>query len=826
MQDERDFDYMPFPDTGFEPSVEEKVQQLLRGLNPQQREAVLHETGPLLILAGAGTGKTRVITARIARLILEQKVQPQEVLAITFTNKAAREMRERIEHYIGPAVNRIWVGTFHSMMARILRRHAELLGFTQRFSILDTDDQVKLLKEVQTELNIGDQMVKPKQVQHSISDMKNHNADPSTYFHRVLPRHLADLTLRIYHRYEERLRANDAMDFDNLLLLAVRLFREHPEVLSFYRQHFQQILVDEYQDTNGVQYNLVLLLSGGHHNLCVVGDDDQSIYSFRGADIRNILSFEKDFPEAKVIKLEQNYRSTGHILNAANAVIANNEARKSKALWTDAGDGRQITWYHLESQREEARNIVRQIYQGVNETHEVRYSDCAILYRINALSRTLEEALREVGIPYVIYGGLRFYDRKEIKDVLAYLRLLANPADGLAFARILNVPRRGIGEVTQKAILDAAEAHNLNFVGVCRQAALIPGLERAARKLEGFAALYDRLSAELQNAPSFAAFVDFLQNETGMVRELEALKQKSPEEGQDRLENLRELISEVVEFEKNPVPPDFLDPESEEEQREWSRRDLLDAFVERSALYASTDNSPETQDCVSLISMHSAKGLEFDWVFLAGLEEGVFPGFRSFDSPQAMEEERRLAYVALTRAKRQLCVYSTRQRLLYGQTTAAKPSRFLKEIPQKHLKLVAAPRSPLQSGGYPEASGGYASRRSEGGLQSRRPEELFGSVTQPRGTKPSRFSAAAGGTETKSAASASAARPSASGSTAASDYLLPSDLSIGMEVVHPRFGRGTVREIVPAGDDAMLLIEFEVGRKRLMTKQAQLKRAN
>ncbi len=796
-------------------------EQLLAQLNPEQQAAVCHTTGPLLILAGAGSGKTRVITHRIAYLICERGVSPARILAITFTNKAAAEMKERIAELIGPQMAGMWVGTFHAMLLRILRQHAERIGFTRDFVILDTDDQQRLLRDCVIEANLDEKTYPPRQIHAQISALKNDLVDPEQYagsgsgsdFRR-------GKIAQLFTAYQQRLRQANAMDFDDILVYAVRLLEAHPDVRGHYQERFEYILVDEYQDTNHAQYMLVRLLAGSRHNLCVVGDDDQSIYSFRGANIRNILDFEKDFPNCRVIKLERNYRSTGHVLMAANSVIRNNRGRKDKKLWTDTGEGEKLTFLLADNHYEEARYVAGEISRQVTRTGETHFRDHAILYRLNALSRSLEAALREYGVPYRIYGGTRFYDRREIKDVMAYLRLVLIPTDDLSFIRVINLPRRGIGAMTLEQLREAAAAHGTSLLAICAHATEIPALSRAAPRLVAFAALIDELRALLADDElSFDAYIEQVQERSGLLQALVDQQEKSKDNDPvDRIENMKELLSDALEFENSlrvaadageaamsPYPEDQLTvPED--------NTGILRLYLERAALYSEVDDMADADDTVRLMTIHSAKGLEFDTVYLVGAEEGLFPGYRAIGNEQEIEEERRLAYVAITRAKRKLTITSARQRLLFGQTQNPVVSRFVQEIDAAHVEEIGGSRGEhWQQTATRDTGGGPATRAA-------RPVGLPWSKPAPRFVGADAFLAGQ---------SRRAKKPRSAGAsgTTADAGLAPAAIRQGDVVVHARFGRGTVRTAEPVADDAILVVEFDTaGVKRMLARQARLTR--
>ncbi len=773
------------------------MDDLLEKLNNEQREAVLHDEGPLLILAGAGSGKTRVITYRIAYLIRVRGVYPSSILAITFTNKAATEMRERINALIGDTSRNMWVGTFHSMFARILRRHAELLNYTPTYSILDTDDQLKVLKECIKEMELNDKLFAPRLVQSAISKAKNDMQSPEEFAALSHGDLRMSTIARIYTRYNDKLLANNAMDFDDILFNTVRLFKEHPDVLTIYQDKFRYILVDEYQDTNHCQYLLIQLLAKRYRNLCVVGDDDQSIYSFRGADLRNILDFEKDFKDAKVIKLEENYRSTATILNAANGVIAHNKKRKMKALRTSGEQGDPLTFLLADHHGIEAYYCAESIKRDA-ESGAFPYSDVAILYRMNALSRTIESALREKGIPYRVYGGMRFYDRKEIKDVLAYLRLIYSDADNYAWERIINVPKRGIGDTTVAKILAISERENIPALTVCERSSIYPELGRSAEKLFDFYLLIENLRKVMsENEASFSEFIEYVQDKTGLVNEIVEQREKK-EEMVDRVENLKELLSEAVEFEarrrKEVELAQQQNTDAERAQDPFMENEpdfgldltgILGAYLQNAALYSEGDNEDDSEDFVRLMSIHSAKGLEFGAVYVVGVDETIFPSARSVNDGD-VEEERRLMYVALTRAKRKLTVISARSRMLFGQTQNLSPSRFIKEIPPQYMRAIA-------------------NKRKE------QPKE----AVNPRFGREAEQAPAA-----KYVPSYKAVKPAAAPS---SDFT-PDTIGKGTRVLHPRFGEGIVVSCEKVAGDALVCVDFDGMRKNMLLNKSGLKK--
>ncbi len=781
-------------------------EKLLMGLNPEQAAAVQHDQGPLLILAGAGSGKTRVITHRIAWLVTVRGVRPSSILAITFTNKAAAEMKSRIEELVGTVSQAMWVGTFHSMLIRILRRFADRIGYDRSFTIIDSDDQQKVVKSCIADLNFDEKTFAPKAVHSQISAAKNALIGVEQYTREAGADYRLSRVARVYQLYQQKLKKSNSMDFDDILFEAVRLFNEQPDVLAEYQERFRYILVDEYQDTNHAQYRLVRLLSDRHRNLCVVGDDDQSIYSFRGANIQNILDFEKDFKNCKVIKLEQNYRSTGMVLNAANAVIGRNLGRKKKTLWTSSGDGEPITFLRAESQYEEARYIAGEITRLVERAKMQNYRDIAVLYRLNALSRSLEAALREQGIPYRIFGGMRFYDRKEIKDVLAYLRLILLPGDDLSLTRIIQVPKRGIGDSTLEVLEQIAAREESSQLAVCRTASAFPELQRPAGRLMSFAAMIDRFRAKLlENDLSFAEYIEWVENESGLVQEIIDQQEKSKlADSVDRIENLKELLSDAVEFENGlrELRKQNAETELAPEDQDLLAEDLpgvLSAFLERAALYSEMDEDRDNNDYIRLLTIHSAKGLEFGTVFLVGAEEGLFPGYRAMSSESDIEEERRLAYVAITRAKSRLYVTTARTRLVFGQTQSLMVSRFIREIPDQYLSEVGGSR--------------HGDNRFDAAASNGRPAESAGQNGRPTVI------------HFPGAPEAAAKKPAGAAPRPAGASAAPVDLHQGDRVRHAKFGPGRILSVEPVAGDAILLIEFSSGdKKRLLARMANLEK--
>ena len=631
-------------------------------LNAEQKEAVLHTEGPLLILAGAGSGKTRVLTHRIAYLIEEKGVNPWNILAITFTNKAAGEMRERVDKIVGFGSESIWVSTFHSMCVRILRRYIDRLGYDTNFTIYDTDDQKTLMKDVCKMLQIDTKIYKERMFLSEISSAKDELVTPEEYELNAAGDYVKGKVAQVYKEYEKQLKANNALDFDDLLLKTVQLFQTQADVLDYYQERFRYIMVDEYQDTNTVQFQLIRLLAQKYKNLCVVGDDDQSIYKFRGANIQNILSFEKVFEDARVIKLEQNYRSTANILNAANAVIRHNTGRKDKTLWTDNDEGEKIGFRQFDTAFDEAEYIVDDIRKGC-ANKGFTYSDYAVLYRTNAQSRMFEEKFVTANIPYKIIGGVNFYSRREIKDLLSYLKTIDNGKDDLAVRRIINVPKRSIGLTTVNRVQENALERGISFYDALRSADLIGNIGRSLPKIDSFVALIEHFKEQAEKI-SLSQLMEEIIEMTGYIDSLEA---ENEIEAQTRIENIEELKNKIVAYE-----------ESCEDEKP-----TLSGFLEEVALVADVDTLDENSDYVVLMTLHSAKGLEFPNVYLAGMEDGLFPSYMTItaDDPMEIEEERRLCYVGITRAKKHLTLTSARRRMVHGETQYNKLSRFLKEIP-------------------------------------------------------------------------------------------------------------------------------------------------
>ncbi len=735
----------------------------LTALNPMQRKAAETLEGPVLILAGAGSGKTRTLTYRIANLI-SHGVKPWHILALTFTNKAAREMRERVEKLIGADAEDMWIGTFHSICVRILRRDIEKLGYQRSFTIYDDDDQLRVIKDGVKALNLDENRFPPKEIRTRINDAKNKMMTPDEWFQDSAKDYQCQQFHEVYTYYEERLRAANALDFDDLLLRALQLFVDHPPVLEYYRSRFQYVHVDEYQDTNPAQYTFVRLLTQESRSLCVVGDDDQSIYGWRGADIRNILDFENDFPDARVIKLEQNYRSTSNILDAANQVIAHNAGRKEKALWTEAGEGEKIRLYSAGDEREEAAWICERV-RKLHQT-DVPYGQMAVLYRMHAQSRVIEEMFTRAGIPYKIFGGTRFYDRREIRDALAYLRVIVNPADDVSLVRIINTPKRSIGDSTVAALQERAREEELPLYSVLNDPP--ESLSSRPRKcIAEFALLLMKLTA-LKDTLSLSELVETMLNETGLKAQFEI---EGSEEAQTRRENLEEFAGAAKEFE------------------ERSADKTLEAFLENVALVTDLDQQGDAPQYVTLMTLHSVKGLEYDAVFMAGMEEGIFPSMRAAMDEKRLEEERRLCYVGITRARKRLFLSFARRRAIFNQITHNPPSPFLKEIPERLIVDEWAEAARRSFSPEPERPP-VVNRRDK-------PRNLsFGTPGMTVGAKGAlNIPGVQKGFVPSSAASL--------GVSAMNKLFKPGD-----HVLHRKFGEGTVQAVKGSGADARIMIAF------------------
>lgn len=739
-------------------------------LNEQQKEGVFTTEGAVLILAGAGSGKTGVLTHRIAHLIDDLGVNSYNILAITFTNKAAKEMKERVDRLVGMGADSAWIMTFHAACVRILRRYICRIGYDNNFTIYDTDDQKSVIKDILKRKNLDPKQYKDRTILSVISNAKDNLISPDDMYQSSGGNYNTMKTAEIYREYQEQLKKNNAVDFDDIIGLTVKLFNEDKEVLRYYQERFRYIMVDEYQDTNRAQFNLIRLLAGGHGNLCVVGDDDQSIYKFRGADINNILDFEKYFNDAKIIKLEQNYRSTQKILDVANEVIKNNAGRKDKRLWTSVKDGTKVIFNVYENGYEEARGIAEDIaHRHLHDRKD--YSDFAILYRTNAQSRALEEKLIEKNIPYRIYGGINFYARREIKDILAYLKTIDNARDDLAVKRILNVPKRGIGAASVAKVDDYAYENDITFYVALRQAKEVPGLQRAVSKVEGFVTQIEILKSKSQYI-GVGKLIEEIIETVGYSDYIDA-ESESDEQATERCQNIDELISKAVQYEETVDEPS------------------LSGFLEEVALVADIDNLDENNDMVSLMTIHSAKGLEFPIVYLAGMEDGLFPSYMSISTGDEsdIEEERRLCYVGITRAKETLIMSAARMRTVRGETQMNRTSRFVREIPKE---LLAESAQMLKKNSeYSSITGKDhmelpVRKRGQVAFNSYQREAISNTVFDKK-------------------------------TDSAPDYV------VGDRVRHIKFGEGTVADMINGGRDYEVTVDFDTaGRKKMFAGFAKL----
>lgn len=743
------------------------VESILKGLNPQQKKAVQITEGPLLVVAGAGSGKTSVLTRRIAYLVAEKGIAPWNILAITFTNKAATEMKEREYKLLGQQADSIWMSTFHALCVRILRRDAEKIGYSSNFSIADSAEQLTLIKHIQKEQNINPKMYEPRRILAAISNGKNDLLTPDA-FSASAASPFEKITAQVYQEYQKRLKNDQIMDFDDLIMQTLVLFKKDPTVLHYYQNKFRYLLVDEYQDTNQAQYELCHALAAQYKNICVVGDADQSIYGWRGANMENIMNFEQDYHDdgVQTVKLEQNYRSTGHILAAANAVIKNNRNRKAKKLWTDQGDGAKVTYYRAQSGDDEAHFIIAKIQEEVKEKKR-SYHDFAVLYRTNAQSRTVEESFVKSNVPYQIVGGHKFYDRKEIMDIMAYLKLVANPSDSMSFNRIINTPKRGIGPVSVRRFMDFARDNNLSILGAFDHISMSGVTARAAAKLSDF-------GAKLRDAINFAKD----HTVTGLTEKIlqdfgytAALKAEHTIEAETRLENLDEFLSVTKRF----------DDEYEENDDE----NALSDFLAEVSLLSDQDDLANNDDQVALMTLHAAKGLEFPVVFLVGMEDGLFPLSRALMEDDQLEEERRLAYVGITRAKRELFLTNAYSRMMYGRMQNNPPSRFLEEIDQDDLNIENSVPITLTSANFQTEIAPFANS------DERARAQVYTPKVKPAG---------AVGAEKKG-------------------------WNVGDQVEHKSWGRGVVTKVNGKGEDMELDIAFSgKGIKRLLAAFAPIKK--
>ena len=760
------------------------MNELLEELNDKQYEGVVYTEGPCLIIAGAGSGKTKVITHKIAYLIREKQVKPWNILAITFTNKAAREMKDRIEKLVGDDTKDMWIGTFHSICVKILRRTIDKIGFDSSFAIFDTSDQRAIIKECIKELELDDKIFTDRSVQYEISNAKNEMLEPEQYIAKYNGDYRKEKIGRIYQSYQNKLKQNNAIDFDDIINFTIKVLTENPDYIEYYGDKFKYILVDEYQDTNKAQFTLITLLASRWGNLTVVGDNDQGIYAFRGADITNILNFEKDFPGTKIIKLEQNYRCTGNILDAANSVIKNNETKYEKKLWTQNEKGKLPQFYLSDDEYGEATYIVSQINHLKREEY-YKYKDFTILYRMNTQSRAIEDILRREDIPYKIVGGLKFYERKEIKDIIAYLRLIYNPDDNLSLKRVINEPKRGIGKTSLDNIEQIANTANLSMYTVIKQATTY-GLNKIATNSQEFINLIEEIRSKLETL-KISEIIKEILNKSGYTKTLEI---EDTLEAENRIANLDEFLTVAIEFED-----------------EFAENSLGD-FLESISLSSDIDNVEETDDSVTLMTLHSAKGLEFPVVFLVGMEEGIFPGYKSIGEPKELEEERRLCYVGITRAKEYLYLTAAKQRTVFGSTSCNAISRFVKEISKDLLEGYEEEQKQTRTsfrdtsytweyGGNMRKSNSYSSYKVEPIIAAnigvkkdfgyRTPESFLSSVRKEK------------------------------------QEINLNEYTTGTRVYHKKFGEGTINSVEPEGDDLKVDITFDkVGHKRLMAKCANL----
>lgn len=757
------------------------MQNLLEGLNDKQYEAVVNTDGPCLVIAGAGSGKTKVLTHKIAYLLEEKDVKPWNILAITFTNKAANEMKERVGNLVGEAAKDMWIGTFHSICVKILRRFIDRIGFEHSFVIFDTSDQRTLIKECLKDLQIDDKMFTDRIVQFEISNAKNDMKEPEEYEAISKGDYRKEKIASVYRLYQKRLKENNAIDFDDIINYTIKIFKENEDVLDYYTNKFNYILVDEYQDTNKSQFTLIRLLADAHGNITVVGDNDQGIYSFRGADISNILNFEKDFKGTKIIKLEQNYRCTQNILNAANSVIKNNEVKYKKKLWTENEEGSLPTFHVSDDEYDEGRYIVEEINHLRREEY-YKYSEFAVLYRMNSQSRAIEEILRREDIPYKIVGGLKFYERKEIKDIIAYLRLINNTSDNLALKRIINEPKRGIGKTSLDKIQAISEQTGIPMYNIIKEADQY-GLARVYANAQSFVAAIEDLISK-KDEYTITELIKHTLKETGYTK---ALEEENSIEAENRIENLEEFLTVAVQFEEEEAEND------------------LSSFLEGITLSSDLDGMDEEEESVTLMTLHSAKGLEFPVVFLVGMEEGIFPGYKSIGEPKELEEERRLCYVGITRAKNNLFLTCSRQRTMFGSTSCNPVSRFVKEIPKAMLEgsseLGNETENKFKDNNYEwsygkTGSSKVVSYKIETSNTRKEPSFAFKS------------------------AESFLAKLNNKAQTSQADV---SKYKEGQRIYHKRFGEGNISKIEPEGDDLKLDIQFDkVGHKRLMAKFANL----
>ena len=760
------------------------MQDLIEGLNDRQKEAVISTEGPCLVIAGAGSGKTKVLTHKIAYLISEKYVKPWNIIAITFTNKAANEMKERIQNIIGDAANDLWMGTFHSICVKILRKYIDRIGFDHSFLIFDTSDQKTLIKECLKDLKVDDKLFTDRAVLSEISNGKNEMLEPKDYKIKYAGDFRRETIGNIYELYQQRLKENNALDFDDIINYTIKILTENPDVLEYYTEKFKYVLVDEYQDTNKAQFMLVSILASKYGNITVVGDNDQGIYSFRGADITNILNFEKDFPGTKIIKLEQNYRCTGNILKAANAVIKHNENKYEKKLWTANDEGELPSIYQSEDEYDEASYVVKQINHLKTEEY-YKYSDFVVLYRMNSQSRAIEDILRREDIPYKIVGGLKFYERKEIKDIIAYLRLIYNTSDNISLKRIINEPKRGIGKTSLDNIQQISEQNGISMYEVIKNAEQF-GLNRVKANADDFINLIEELRTK-QNELSISELIKQTLNKSGYTK---ALELENSVEAESRIQNLEEFLTVAIEFEE-----EFAD-------------NTLGEFLENITLSSDIDNVEDAENSVTLMTLHSAKGLEFPTVFLVGLEEGIFPGYKSIGEENALQEERRLFYVGITRAKEHLFLTCAKRRTIFGSTSYNAISRFVKEIPEELLN-------------------GYDKMQKEK-VEDKFENSDYGWKYGNRESKVKTYTFETNSYEVKKQVPATAGfqyrtAESFLSSLNKKDSFDISKYQEGQRVYHKKFGEGTINKVEEEGEDYKIDINFDkVGHKRLMAKFAGL----
>ncbi len=769
------------------------MEEILKGLNDKQYEAVVNTEGPCLVIAGAGSGKTKVLTHKIAYLMGEKNILPWNILAITFTNKAAKEMKERIELLVGDAAKDMWVGTFHSICVRILRKFIDRVGFDSSFIIFDSSDQKTMIKQILKDLQLDDKIFTDRSVMSEISNAKNEMLEPDTYAVKAHGDFRKEKIAEVYERYQKRLKENNAIDFDDIINYTIKILIENPDVLQYYSNKFEYVLVDEYQDTNKSQFTLVTMLASKHGNITAVGDNDQGIYSFRGADISNILNFEKDFPGTKIIKLEQNYRCTGNILKVANAVIKNNEVKYDKKLWTENDVGNLPKVFSADNEYDEGKYIAEQIEHLIRE-EKYKYSDFAVLYRMNTQSRAIEEILRREDIPYKIVGGLKFYERKEIKDIISYLRLVQNPADNLSLNRVINEPKRGIGKTSLDKIAQISEENNISMYQVIKNAEIY-GLNRVYLNSREFIDCMESIIAK-KDELTISELVKKMLKDTGYTR---ALENENTIEAENRIANLEEFLNVAVEFE------------------EESADNGLSDFLEGITLSSDLDNMEEAEESVTLMTLHSAKGLEFPVVFLVGMEEGIFPGYKSIGEQKELEEERRLCYVGVTRAKENLFLTNSKQRTTFGSTTHNPPSRFLQEIPKELLD------------GYEDAVTSVPKKENifgDSGYTWSYGSKNNGNIKTYKNVEP-QYATSATSVQKNNGITGFAFRTAESFlnniGKKSNNNIDFSAYQSGVRVYHKKFGEGTINYVEPEGEDLKVDINFDkVGHKRLMAKFANL----